>query len=61
MVQWISDRMDVEVNDKGRRPDIESIRALGSSFCEVDGLNEILRADIIGHVQSGTNANAILS
>lgn len=56
MVQWITDRMDVEVNEKGKGPDIHSIRALGSSFYEVDGVNEIMRADIMGHARSGTNA-----
>lgn len=56
MVQWIFDRMDVKVNDKGKGPDIHSIRALGSSFYEVDGVNEILRADIMGHARTGTNA-----
>ena len=56
MVQWIFDRMEVSVNDKGKGPDIHSIRALGSSFYEVDGVNEIVRADIMGHARSGTNA-----
>lgn len=56
MIQWIIDRMEVEVTDKGKGPDIHSIRALGSSFYEVDGVNEIMRADIMGHARSGTNA-----
>lgn len=56
MIQWITDRMEVERNDKGKGPDIHSIRALGSSFYEVDGVNEIMRADIMGHARSGTNA-----
>ncbi|MFW2350747.1 hypothetical protein [Qipengyuania sp.] len=56
MVQWIFDRMEVKVNNKGKGPDIHSIRALGSSFYEVDGVNEIIRADIMGHARSGTNA-----
>ncbi|MEL7737479.1 hypothetical protein AAG614_03785 [Citromicrobium bathyomarinum] len=56
MVQWIFDRMEVRVNDKGKGPDIHSIRALGSSFYEVDGVNEILRADVMGHARTGTNA-----
>ncbi|MAM57750.1 MAG: hypothetical protein CMN25_10485, partial [Salinicola sp.] len=56
MIQWITDRMDVELNEKGKGPDIHSIRALGSSFYEVDGVNEIMRADIMGHARSGTNA-----
>ncbi|MBH9538147.1 hypothetical protein [Novosphingopyxis sp. YJ-S2-01] len=56
MVQWIFDSMEVKVNNKGKGPDIHSIRALGSSFYEVDGVNEIMRADIMGHARSGTNA-----
>src|SRR3546814_934965 len=30
--------------------------SLGSSFYEVDGVNEIMRADIMGHARQGTNA-----
>ncbi|ASP31035.1 hypothetical protein CHH26_12970 [Qipengyuania flava] len=56
MVEWITDRMEVKVNDKDKGPDIHSIRALGLSFYEVDGVNEIMRADIMGHARTGTNA-----
>ncbi|MHA3839702.1 hypothetical protein ACX0GZ_00560 [Sphingomonas aestuarii] len=40
----------------GKGADTHSIRALGSSFYEVDGVNEILRADVMGHARTGTNA-----
>lgn len=56
MVEWIGDRMTLPANDKGKIPDIHSIRSLGSSFYEIDGVNEILRADIMGHARQGTNA-----
>lgn len=56
MVEWIADRMTLPSNEKGKIPDIHSIRSLGSSFYEVDGVNEILRADIMGHARQGTNA-----
>lgn len=56
MFDWIADRMEVPRNANGKGPDIHSIRALGSSFYEVDGVNEILRADMMGHARSGTNA-----
>lgn len=56
MVEWIADRMTLPTNEKGKIPDIHSIRSLGSSFYEVDGVNEILRADIMGHARQGTNA-----
>ncbi|MBR0551065.1 hypothetical protein [Stakelama marina] len=56
MVEWIGDRMALPRNDAGKIADIHSIRALGSSFYEVDGVNEILRADVMGHARTGTNA-----
>ncbi|WP_324751194.1 hypothetical protein SH591_07555 [Sphingomonas sp. LY54] len=56
MVEWIADRLTLPVNDQGKIPDIHSIRSLGSSFYEVDGVNEIMRADIMGHARQGTNA-----
>src|SRR5690606_32316168 len=56
MVEWIADRMPLPTNAKGKVADIHSIRSLGSSFYEVDGVNEILRADVMGHARSGTNA-----
>jgi len=56
MVEWIADRMTLPTNDAGKIPDIHSIRGLGSSFYEVDGVNEIMRADIMGHARKGTNA-----
>lgn len=56
MVEWIGDRMPLPTNEKGKISDIHSIRSLGSSFYEVDGVNEIIRADIMGHARQGTNA-----
>jgi hypothetical protein len=56
MVEWIGDQMPLPSNDKGKGPDIHSIRSLGSSFYEVDGVNEIMRADMMGHARQGTNA-----
>lgn len=55
MVEWIADRVALPPHKKGKIPDIHSIRALGSSFYEVDGVNEIMRADIMGHARQGTN------
>ena len=56
MVEWIADRMPLPASDQGKIPDIHSIRSLGSSFYEVDSVNEIMRADIMGHARQGTNA-----
>lgn len=56
MVEWIADRMPLPTNEEGKIPDIHSIRSLGSSFYEVDEVNEIMRADIMGHARQGTNA-----
>lgn len=56
MVDWIDERMGLPRNDEGKVPDIHSIRSLGSSFYEVDGVNEIMRADLMGHARQGTNA-----
>jgi hypothetical protein len=56
MVDYIADRMPLPPAPNGKGADIHSIRALGSSFYEVDGVNEILRADVMGHARTGTNA-----
>lgn len=56
MVDWIGAHMEIPRNRAGKRPDIHSIRALSSSFYEVDGVNEIVRADVMGHARTGTNA-----
>lgn len=56
MVEWISDRMPIPTYENGKKADIHSIRALGSSFYEVEGVNEIMRADLMGHAREGTNA-----
>lgn len=55
MVDYIEDRLALPVSERGKGPDIHSIRALGSSFYEVDGVNENIRADIMGHARQGTN------
>ncbi|MDE0878870.1 MAG: hypothetical protein OSB00_09455 [Sphingomonas bacterium] len=56
MVDYIADQMLLPPASNGKGADIHSIRALGSSFYEVDGVNEILRADVMGHARTGTNA-----
>lgn len=56
MLEWIGDRMALPIGDTGKGPDIHSIRSLGSSFYERDGVNEIMRADVMGHARQGTNA-----
>ncbi|WP_156139513.1 DUF6538 domain-containing protein [Sphingomonas sp. 35-24ZXX] len=56
MFDYIADRMEIPVNERGKGPDIHSIRALGSSFYEVDEVNPILRCDVMGHAREGTNA-----
>lgn len=56
MVEYIGDRMPLPPPSNGKGADIHSIRSLGSSFYEVDGVNAILRADLMGHARTGTNA-----
>jgi hypothetical protein len=56
MVAYIGASLPLPINQAGKGPDIHSIRALGSSFYEVDGVNEIIRADVMGHAREGTNA-----
>lgn len=56
MVDYIADHMALPPAPTGKGADTHSIRALGSSFFEVDGVNEILRADVMGHARTGTNA-----
>lgn len=55
MADYIADRLPVRVNARGKGPDIHSIRALGSSFYEVEGVNENIRADVMGHARKGVN------
>ncbi|WP_156029006.1 hypothetical protein [Sphingobium sp. DC-2] len=55
MVDYIGERLPLPTNDRGKGPDIHSIRALGASFYEVDGVNDNIRADIMGHARQGTN------
>ena len=56
MVDYIAERLPLSINDAGKGPDIHSIRSLGSSFYEVDGVNAIMRADVMGHAREGVNA-----
>lgn len=55
MVNWIGDHVPLPRNRDGKGPDMHSIRALGSSFYEVDGVNEIMRADVMGHARTTVN------
>lgn len=55
MVDYIAAHMPLPPSSNGKGADIHSIRSLGSSFYEVDGVNEILRADVMGHARTGTN------
>ena len=55
MVAYIGAGVPLPVNAAGKGPDIHSIRGLGSSFYEVDGVNELMRADVMGHAREGTN------
>ncbi|WP_242146106.1 hypothetical protein [Sphingomonas sp. BAUL-RG-20F-R05-02] len=55
MVDYIAERLPLPINPLGKGPDIHSIRALGSSFYEVDGVNALMRADVMGHAREGTN------
>jgi hypothetical protein len=56
VVRHLAETMPIPKTDNGKEADIHSIRSLGSSFYEVDGVNEILRADVFGHARQGTNA-----
>lgn len=56
LVEYIAAHMPLPPASNGKGADIHSIRSLGSSFYEVDGVNEILRADVMGHARTGTNA-----
>lgn len=55
MVDYIAERLPLPVNPVGKGPDIHSIRSLGSSFYEVDSVNALMRADVMGHAREGTN------
>lgn len=55
MVDYIEDRHPIPRNPLGKGPDIHSIRGLSSSFYEVEGINELIRADVMGHARQGTN------
>lgn len=55
MVDWIAARLPLPTNELGKGPDMHSIRALGSSFYELDGVNENIRADVMGHARTSVN------
>ena len=52
---WIHSQRSAPISPKGKMSDIHSIRSLGSSFYELDGVNEIIRSDIMGHSRPGIN------
>ncbi|MDT0576919.1 hypothetical protein RM533_12145 [Croceicoccus sp. F390] len=57
MVEWIGLHMDIPTNEvTGKGCDMHSIRALGSSFYAIANAPDLIRADIMGHARSGTNA-----
>lgn len=57
MVSWIGAHLDVPTNDiTGKSADMHSIRALGSSFYAQAKAPDLMRADVMGHARTGTNA-----
>lgn len=58
LVDWIGARMSLPRNPAGKGPDMHSIRSLGSSFYEVDGVNEIIRSDVMGHARTTVNGKS---
>jgi hypothetical protein len=58
LVDWIGARLPLPRNPAGKGPDMHSIRSLGSSFYEVDGVNEIIRADVMGHARTTVNGRS---
>lgn len=57
MVRWIGAHLDVPTNDiTGKSADMHSIRALGSSFYAQAKAPDLMRADVMGHARTGTNA-----
>lgn len=55
MVDWVGERLELPRNASGKGPDMHSIRSLGSSFYEVDGVNDNMRADVMGHARTTVN------
>lgn len=56
MVAWIGLHMNIPTNKVGKSADMHSIRALGSSFYATADVPDFMRADVMGHARTGTNA-----
>lgn len=57
MVTWIAEHMNVPTNPTSKKSaDMHSIRALGSSFYAQANAPDLMRADVMGHARTGTNA-----
>ncbi len=57
MRDWIGLHMPIPVNVmSGKQADMHSIRSLGSSFYATSEAPDLMRADVMGHARSGTNA-----
>lgn len=57
MMTWIALHKEVPVNPtSGKAADMHSIRALGSSFYAKANAPDLMRADVMGHARTGTNA-----
>lgn len=57
MMTWIGRHKEVPVNPtSGKAADMHSIRALGSSFYAKANAPDLMRADVMGHARTGTNA-----
>lgn len=56
MSAWIGLHMKIPTNKVGKSADMHSIRALGSSFYAKADVPDFMRADVMGHARTGTNA-----
>ena len=57
MVDWVGEHMTIPINPTSRKAaDMHSIRALGSSFYAQANAPDLMRADVMGHARTGTNA-----
>lgn len=57
MRAWIGLHMTIPSNRfTGKLADMHSIRSLGSSFYAVEDVPDLMRADVMGHARTGTNA-----
>lgn len=55
MVKYIDAHIPIPVTEDGKRSDIHSIRSFVSSCFQQDGMNDNIRADLMGHARTGTN------